>query len=94
MNLPYRQRGFVQLLAQLVIGLIVLALAARFVWWVATEENFDQVAAILWAIGFGIAYFITLGNFFVLRMPAGFGVFISCSSSSWKWPDGQTMWEQ
>lgn len=76
MNLPYRQRGFAQLLAQLVIGLIVLALAARFIWWVATEENFDQVAAILWAIGFGIAYFITLGNFFVLRMPAGFGVFI------------------
>ncbi|HET9404941.1 MAG TPA: hypothetical protein VFO57_10205 [Burkholderiales bacterium] len=75
MNLLYRQRGFIQFLAQLVVALILLALAARFVWWVATETNFDQVATILWGLGFVAAYFITLGNYFVLRMPAGFGVF-------------------
>ncbi len=59
--------------------MIVLALVGRFVWWVATEENFDQVAAILWAIGFGLAYLVTLDHVFVLRMAAGFWVFLLVS---------------
>jgi hypothetical protein len=71
-----RQKGFVQRLWQIVGAVIVLALAGRFVWWVATEESFDQVAAILWAIGFGIAYFITLDQVFVRRVAAGFWVFL------------------
>jgi hypothetical protein len=76
LKLLNRQRGFVQVLWQIVGAVIVLALAGRFVWWVATEENFDQVAAIVWAIGFGIAYFITLDNVFVRRVAAGFWVFL------------------
>ena len=93
MTLPYRQRGFVQLLWQIVGALIVLALALRFAWWVATEENFDQVAAILWAIGFGVAYFITLDNVFVLRVAAGFGVFalVSLAALPLSWMAGSRL---
>ncbi len=82
MNLPRRQRGFLQVVAQIVGALIVLALAARFLWWVVTEENFDQVAAIVWAIGFGVAYFIALPDVFVARMPAGFAVFALLSAAT------------
>ncbi len=55
--------------------LVLLALAGRFAWWVTTEDSFGQVAAILWVIGFVIAYLVTLGDVFVARMPAGFVVF-------------------
>jgi len=93
MRNPGRQRGFIQFLAQIVGALIVLALAARFVWWVATEENFDQVAAILWAIGFGIAYAISADDVLVARVPAGFGVFalIGLASLPLSWLAGSTV---
>lgn len=70
------------MVAQVVVALILLALVGRFVWWVVTEENFDQVAAILWAIGFGVAYFIALPDVFVVRMPAGFAVFVLLSAAT------------
>jgi hypothetical protein len=88
---PWRQRGFN--LLQLVGGLIVLALAARFAWWVATEESFDQVAAILWAIGFGVAYAFSADDVLVARVPAGFGVFalIGLASLPLSWLAGSTV---
>jgi len=84
---PHRQKGFVQNLLQFAGALLVLALVARFAWWVATEENFGQVAVILWVIGFGIAYALSADDFQVLRVPAGFGVFalISLVSLPMSW---------
>lgn len=74
-----QQRGFMQLLWQLVCAVIALALLGRFAWWVAAEEHFGQVAAILWAIAFGAAYYFTLGNVFVRGMAAGFWAFLLVS---------------
>lgn len=93
MSRPGSQRGFIQVLAQIVLGLILLAAAARFAWWVATEENFDQVAAVLWGLGFVVAYFVALGNYFVLRVPAGFGVFalLALVSVPLSWRAGSTV---
>ena len=82
MNLPHRQRGFMDWVVYLVVVLVLLALAARFAWWAVTEENFGLVAAIIWAFGFGIAYFISLGDVFVVRMPAGFVVFASLGTAT------------
>lgn len=56
-------------------ALVVLALAGRFVWWYFTEENFALAAGILWAIGFVAAYFLGLGDDFVVRLPVGFVAF-------------------
>jgi hypothetical protein len=74
-NVPRLQHGSTISPGYILGVLIMLAIAGRFAWWVATEENFAELAAILWAVGFGIAYFITLGDLFVARMPAGFAVF-------------------
>jgi hypothetical protein len=73
---PGNQRGFINWLISGVAALIVLGLAGQFVYWVATEENFAQVVAILWAMGFGLAYFFTVDNQFIARMPVGFAVFL------------------
>ena len=74
-NIP-RQRGFTLNLGYFLGALVVLAIAARFVWWVATEEKFGEVFTVLWIIGFVFAYWITGDNLFVVRMPAGFAVFM------------------
>lgn len=63
------------MLWQVVGAVIVLALAGHFAWWVVTEENFAQVFAILWAVGFGLAYWITLEAVRVVRMSPGFLAF-------------------
>ena len=65
-----------------VAALVVLGLAGRFVYWVVTEESFAQVAAILWAIGFGLAYAFTVNDFFVARMPVGFAVFLLIAAAA------------
>jgi hypothetical protein len=74
-SVPRLQHGFTISPGYIIGALVMLAIAGRFAWWVATEENFAELAAILWVIGFGIAYFITLDDLFVVRMPAGFVVF-------------------
>lgn len=63
-------------------ALIVLGLGGRFVYWVATEESFVEVAAILWPIGFGLAYWFTLNDRFIIRMPAGFAVFLLIAAAA------------
>jgi hypothetical protein len=75
MNLARRQHGFTISLGYILGALIMLAVAGRFAWWVATEENFTELAAVLWAIGFVLAYLFTLDDLLVVRMPAGFAVF-------------------
>ena len=82
MNLPRNQRGFVDWVFMAVGVLIVLGLGGRFVYWVATEESFIQVAAFLWSIGFGLAYWFTLNDRFVIRMPAGFVVFLLIAAAA------------
>lgn len=72
---PRHQRGFTISPGYLLGALVVLAIAGRFAWWVATEENFAELAGILWVIGFVLAYWITADDLFVARMPAGFAVF-------------------
>ncbi|MBI3042191.1 MAG: hypothetical protein HYY78_05125 [Betaproteobacteria bacterium] len=59
MILPRSQRGVVQLAAQLLGTLIIVLLALNFGWWIVKEENFAQVAMVIWAIGAVVAYFIT-----------------------------------
>ena len=70
-----RQRGFIDTLLAICGALLVLALAGRFVYWVATEEDFSLVAGMLWAIGFLFSYWIADGDTLVARIPAGFAVF-------------------
>src|SRR5262245_42732614 len=82
MNLPRYQRGFMDWIFLAVGVLIVLGLGGRFVYWVATEESFVEVAAILWSIGVGLAYWFTDENRFVVRMPAGFAVFLLISAAA------------
>lgn len=82
MTPPRSQRGFVQLAAQLVGTLIILALALNFVWWIIEEENFTQVAVVVWAIGAVVAYFITLENVIVALIPAGFALFVLTSAAT------------
>lgn len=81
-TLPRRQRGFLQLAAQLVVMLIMVVLALNFVWWIIREENFTQVAVVIWAIGAVVAYFITLENVVVVLVPAGFAVFVLMSAAT------------
>src|SRR5690349_3313227 len=80
MNLFRYQRGFVDWIFIAVGALIVLGLTGRFVYWVATEESFVEVAAILWSIGFGLAYWFAENDRFVIRMPVGFAVFLVISA--------------
>lgn len=82
MILPRSQRGIVQVVAQLLGTLIILALALNFVWWILTEENFTQVAVVIWAIGAVVAYFITLDNVIVALIPAGFALFVLMSAAT------------
>jgi hypothetical protein len=69
------QRGFIDKLLAIFGALLVLALAGRFLYWVATEESFGEVAVVLWAIGFVVSYWIAADDVLVARMPAGFAVF-------------------
>jgi hypothetical protein len=82
MNLPRHQRGFMEWAFFAVGALIVLGLGGRFVYWVITEESFVEVAAILWPIGFGLAYWFTLNDLFVARMPMGFAVFLLVAAAA------------
>ena len=75
MNAPRSQHGFTLSPGYILGVLVVLAIAGRFAWWVSTEENFTELAAILWVIGFVLAYWITAADLYVARMPAGFAVF-------------------
>src|SRR4029079_10614354 len=62
--------------------LTVCVICVRFVSGVATEESFVEVASILWSIGFGLAYWLTLDDRFVVRMPAGFAVFLIIAAAA------------
>ena len=73
-NVP-RQLGFTISPGYILGVLVALAIAGRFAWWVATEENFGEVVAVLWGMGFVIAYWITADDLFVVRVPAGFAAF-------------------
>ena len=82
MILPRSQRGVVQLAAQLLGTLIIVLLALNFGWWIVKEENFAQVAMVIWAIGAVVAYFITLENVIVALIPAGFALFVLVSAAT------------
>jgi len=82
MSLPHHQRGFAEWIFLAVGALIVLGIAGRFAYWVVTEESFVEVAAILWSIGFGLAYWFTQDDRFVVRMPVGFAIFMLIAAAA------------
>ena len=77
-----RQSGFTINPGYILGALVMLAIVGRFAWWVVTEENFTELSAILWTIGFVFAYWITADDLYVVRMPAGFAVFALVSLAS------------